>query len=152
MAVDAAPVQHRSDSPDGRDITRVALASSAGAAVEWYDFFIYGTAAALVFPKLFFRPDLPLFVAQLAAFATFAIGFIARPLGGILFGHFGDLLGRKRALVFALMLMGLSTALIGTLPTYEQVGIVAPLLLILLRLLQGLAIGGQWGGAALLAI
>jgi metabolite-proton symporter len=152
MAVDTAPVQHRSDSPDGRDITRVALASSAGAAVEWYDFFIYGTAAALVFPKLFFRPDLPLFVAQLAAFATFAIGFIARPLGGILFGHFGDLLGRKRALVFALILMGLSTALIGMLPTYETVGIVAPLLLILLRLLQGLAIGGQWGGAALLAI
>jgi metabolite-proton symporter len=152
MAADTAPAQHRSASPKGRDITRVALISSAGAAVEWYDFFIYGTAAALVFPKLFFRPDLPLFVAQLAAFATFAIGFIARPLGGILFGHFGDLLGRKRALVFALMLMGLSTALIGALPTYGQVGIVAPLLLILLRLLQGLAIGGQWGGAALLAI
>lgn len=136
----------------GNDITRVALISSAGAAVEWYDFFIYGTAAALVFPKLFFRPDLPLFVAQLAAFATFAIGFIARPVGGILFGHFGDALGRKRALVFALILMGLSTAAIGALPTYDKAGIAAPLCLIALRLLQGLAIGGQWGGAALLAI
>jgi|UniRef100_UPI00356708A3 MFS family permease len=102
---------------DSRSITKIALTSSAGAAVEWYDFFIYGTAAALVFPQLFFPATLPPFVAQIAAFATFAIGFIARPLGGILFGHFGDLLGRKRALVFALMLMGLSTALIGTLPT-----------------------------------
>ena len=140
------------DVPDGRSITKIALTSSAGAAVEWYDFFIYGTAAALVFPRLFFPADLPLFVAQIAAFATFAIGFIARPLGGILFGHFGDLLGRKRALVFALMLMGLSTALIGILPTYDMVGVLAPLLLIFLRLMQGLAIGGQWGGAALLAI
>ena len=96
---------------------RIALTAAAGAAIEWYDFFIYGTAAALVFPQLFFPATLPPFVAQIAAFATFAIGFIARPLGGILFGHFGDLLGRKRALVFALMLMGLSTALIGTLPT-----------------------------------
>lgn len=102
---------------DSRSVTKIALTSSAGAAVEWYDFFIYGTAAALVFPQLFFPATLPFFVAQIAAFATFPIGFIARPLGGILFGHFGDLLGRKRALVFALMLMGLSTALIGTLPT-----------------------------------
>lgn len=152
MAVETQSAQQSADAPGGRDITKVALTSSAGAAVEWYDFFIYGTAAALVFPKLFFRPDLPLFVAQLAAFATFAIGFIARPLGGVLFGHFGDLIGRKRALVFALILMGLSTALIGVLPTYDQVGVVAPLFLIVLRLLQGLAIGGQWGGAALLAI
>ncbi|HWK36594.1 MFS transporter [Sphingomonas sp.] len=152
MAIDTSATRRSSDTPSGRDITKVALTSSAGAAVEWYDFFIYGTAAALVFPKLFFPPDLPLFVAQIAAFGTFAIGFIARPLGGILFGHFGDLLGRKRALVFALMLMGLSTALIGVLPTYHHVGIAAPLMLIVLRLLQGLAIGGQWGGAALLAI
>lgn len=152
MVVDNTSERRPVDNPSGRDITRIALTSSAGAAVEWYDFFIYGTAAALVFPKLFFRPDLPLFVAQLAAFATFAIGFIARPLGGILFGHFGDALGRKRALVFALILMGVSTALIGALPTYDHVGIVAPLCLIVLRLLQGLAIGGQWGGAALLAI
>jgi metabolite-proton symporter len=151
MAVDTIE-QQSTHGPSGRGITKIALTSAAGAAVEWYDFFIYGTAAALVFPKLFFRPDMPLYVAQLAAFATFAIGFIARPLGGILFGHFGDALGRKRALVVALILMGLSTALIGVLPTYEKVGIVAPLCLIVLRLLQGLAIGGQWGGAALLAI
>lgn len=152
MAADTMIVRRSPDARSGRDITKIALTSAAGAAVEWYDFFIYGTAAALVFPKVFFRPDMPLYVAQLAAFATFAIGFIARPLGGILFGHFGDALGRKRALVFALILMGLSTALIGTLPTYEKVGIAAPLCLIVLRLLQGLAIGGQWGGAALLAI
>ena len=152
MAADTTAAGQASDAPREKNITKIALTSSAGAAVEWYDFFIYGTAAALVFPRLFFHPDLPLFVAQIAAFGTFAVGFIARPLGGILFGHFGDLLGRKRALVFALMLMGLSTALIGVLPTYHQVGFVAPLLLILLRMLQGLAIGGQWGGAALLAI
>ena len=152
MASDTIPVDRPFDERTGKSITTVALTSSAGAAIEWYDFFIYGTAAALVFPKLFFRPDLPLFMAQIAAFATFAIGFLARPLGGILFGHFGDVLGRKRALVFALMLMGVSTALIGALPTYDQVGLVAPLLLVVLRLLQGLAIGGQWGGAALLAI
>jgi MFS family permease len=152
MAADTISVQQSTDYPTGRGITKIALTSSAGAAVEWYDFFIYGTAAALVFPKLFFPPDLPLFVGQIAAFATFAVGFIARPLGGVLFGHFGDLLGRKRALVFALILMGLSTALIGALPTYHDAGFVAPLCLIVLRLLQGLAIGGQWGGAALLAI
>lgn len=152
MASQGRPSEQAFDEAKGKHITTVALTSSAGAAIEWYDFFIYGTAAALVFPKLFFRPDLPLFIAQIAAFATFAIGFIARPLGGILFGHFGDILGRKRALVFALMLMGVSTALIGTLPTYDKVGWLAPLLLVVLRLLQGLAIGGQWGGAALLAI
>ena len=152
MASTQATTSDAQEARDARRITKIALTSSAGAAVEWYDFFIYGTAAALIFPKLFFPADLPPFVAQIAAFATFAIGFIARPFGGVVFGHFGDLLGRKRALVFALMMMGLSTALIGALPTYEQAGIAAPLLLILMRLLQGLAIGGQWGGAALLAI
>src|SRR5262245_6835509 len=126
--------------------------ASAGAAVEWYDFFIYGTAAALVFPKLFFPPDLPQFVAQIAAFSTFAVGFIARPIGGVLFGHFGDLHGRKRALVLAMMLMGAATTLIGLLPSYATAGILAPLLLVVLRFVQGLAVGGQWGGAALLAI
>ena len=126
--------------------------ASAGAAVEWYDFFIYGTAAALVFPKLFFPADLPPFVAQIAAFSTFAVGFIARPIGGMLFGHFGDLHGRKRALVLAMMLMGGATTLIGLLPSYATAGSLAPLLLVVLRFVQGLAVGGQWGGAALLAI
>jgi metabolite-proton symporter len=131
---------------------KVAVMASAGAAVEWYDFFIYGTAAALVFPHLFFPADLPPFVAQIASFSTFAVGFVARPLGGVLFGHYGDSHGRKRALVLAMFLMGISTTLIGLLPSYASVGVVAPLLLVALRFVQGLAVGGQWGGAALLAI
>lgn len=131
---------------------RIALTAAAGAAIEWYDFFIYGTAAALVFPHLFFPADIPPFVAQIAAFSTFAVGFVARPFGGMVFGHFGDLIGRKRALVAALVLMGLSTAAIGLLPSYARAGVAAPVLLVLLRFAQGLAVGGQWGGAALLAI
>lgn len=131
---------------------KVAVMASSGAAVEWYDFFIYGTAAALVFPKLFFPADLPPFVAQIASFSTFAVGFIARPLGGMLFGHHGDIHGRKQALVLAMFLMGISTTLIGLLPSYAQIGVAAPLLLVAMRFAQGLAVGGQWGGAALLAI
>jgi MFS family permease len=133
-------------------IVKVALTASAGATVEWYDFFIYGTAAALVFPKLFFPADIPPFLAQMAAFSTFAVGFIARPFGGALFGHFGDIFGRKRALVTALVVMGLATAAIGVLPSYAMAGGFAPFLLVVLRFIQGLAVGGQWGGAALLAI
>ncbi len=140
------------DAPPKKAPYKVALTAAAGAAIEWYDFFIYGTAAALVFPTLFFPADIPPFAAQIAAFSTFAVGFIARPIGGVLFGHFGDLIGRKRALSAALVLMGLSSSLIGLLPSYAAVGWVAPLLLVLLRFVQGLAIGGQWGGAALLAI
>ena len=131
---------------------KVALIASAGASVEWYDFFIYGTAAALIFPTLFFPPELPLFVAQIAAFSTFAVGFVARPLGGILFGHFGDRHGSKLALVLAMFLMVIATTAIGLLPSYASAGILAPLMLVVLRFLQGLAVGGQWGGAALLAI
>ncbi|MBI1199282.1 MAG: MFS transporter [Phenylobacterium sp.] len=131
---------------------RVALTAGAGATIEWYDFFAYGTAAALVFPRIFFPADLPPLVAQLAAFSTFAVGFIARPLGGMVFGHFGDLLGRKRALLTALLTMGLATSAIGVLPTYAAVGVLSPLMLVLLRFAQGIAVGGQWGGAALMAI
>lgn len=131
---------------------RIAAMASAGAAIEWYDFFIYGTAAALVFPKLFFPADLPPFIAQIAAFSTFAVGFIARPIGGMVFGHFGDLHGRKQALVVAMLVMGAATTLIGLLPSYAIAGSLAPLLLVVLRFVQGLAVGGQWGGAALLAI
>lgn len=131
---------------------RIALMASMGAAVEWYDFFVYGTAAALVFPKLFFPPELPLFVAQIASFSTFAVGFIARPIGGMVFGHIGDLHGRKRALVLAMVVMGLATTGIGLLPGYATVSTLAPLLLVVLRFIQGLAVGGQWGAAALLAI
>jgi metabolite-proton symporter len=136
----------------GPSIMKVAVTASAGAAIEWYDFFVYGTAAALVFPRLFFAADLPPFVAQMAAFSTFAVGFIARPIGGMLFGHFGDLYGRKRALATALFIMGIATTCIGFLPTYASVGALSPLLLVALRFIQGLAVGGQWGGAALLAI
>lgn len=138
--------------PSGSSIIKIAVTASAGAAIEWYDFFIYGTAAALVFPKLFFPADLPPFVAQIAAFSTFAVGFLARPIGGLLFGHFGDLFGRKRALAVALLIMGVATTCVGLLPTYATAGVLAPLLLVLLRFVQGLAVGGQWGGAALLAI
>ena len=131
---------------------KVAMTASAGAAIEWYDFFIYGTAAALVFPHLFFPADLPPFVAQIASFSTFAVGFIARPIGGIVFGHFGDIFGRKRALASALLIMGVSTTAVGLLPSYADVGVIAPLSLVALRFVQGLAVGGQWGGAALMAI
>ncbi|MBS0332585.1 MAG: MHS family MFS transporter [Proteobacteria bacterium] len=135
-----------------RSLFRVALTAGAGATIEWYDFFVYGTAAALVFPKVFFPADLPPLVAQLAAFSTFAVGFLARPFGGMVFGHFGDRLGRKRALLTALLVMGLATTAIGALPTYAAAGVASPLLLVLLRLIQGVAVGGQWGGAALMAI
>ena len=139
--------------PAGRNgIVRLALTSLAASSIEWYDFFIYGTAAALVFPKLFFPASLPPVVAQLAAFSTFAVGFIARPVGGVLFGHFGDVMGRKRALVTALLMMGFATTGVGLMPSYATLGVASPVILIVLRFLQGLAVGGQWGGAALIAI
>jgi metabolite-proton symporter len=122
----------------------------AGTSIEWYDFFLYGTAAAIIFPKAFFPSDMPAMVALIASFSTFAVGFLARPLGGIIFGHFGDRVGRKQTLVLALLIMGTSTTLIGLLPTYATIGYIAPLILVLLRFVQGLAIGGQWGGAMLL--
>src|SRR5687767_8472347 len=134
-----------------RSIRKIALTALAGTSIEWYDFFLYGTAAALVFPKAFFSAGMPPAVALLASFSTFAVGFIARPVGGIIFGHYGDRIGRKRALVVALLLMGTATTLIGCLPTYAAIGAWAPILLIVLRFAQGIAIGGQWGGAVLLA-
>lgn len=134
------------------NMARVALTSLAASSIEWYDFFIYGTAAALVFPKLFFAAGLPPAVAQLASFSTFAVGFIARPVGGVVFGHFGDRVGRKKALVTAMLMMGLGTTAVGLLPSYATIGVAAPVILIVLRFIQGLAVGGQWGGAALLAI
>jgi metabolite-proton symporter len=133
-----------------KDMRKVALTSLSGTSIEWYDFFLYGTAAAVIFPKAFFPQDLPTMVALIASFSTFAVGFLARPLGGAIFGHFGDRVGRKQTLVVALMMMGVATTLIGFLPTYESIGILAPLLLVALRFVQGLAIGGQWGGAMLL--
>ncbi len=142
-----------SDTP-GQDqqqnMRRVAMTSLAGTSIEWYDFFLYGTAAAVIFPKAFFPQELPTMILLIISFSTLAVGFLARPLGGIIFGHFGDRIGRKRTLVVALMMMGVATTLIGFLPTYASIGIAAPLLLVALRFIQGLAIGGQWGGAMLL--
>ncbi|WP_024876159.1 MFS transporter [Saccharomonospora piscinae] len=130
-------------------IKRVVGASMIGTTVEWYDFFLYGSAAALVFNKLFFPEADPL-VGTMLAFATYAIGFVARPLGGLVFGHYGDKLGRKKLLVLSLLLMGGATFAMGLLPTYATIGVAAPLLLILLRLVQGFAVGGEWGGAVLI--
>ncbi|WP_308817233.1 MFS transporter [Pseudonocardia alni] len=132
-------------------IRKVAAACLAGTTIEFYDFFIYGTAAALVFPKLFF-PQVSPFIGTLLAFASFGVGFVARPLGGAIFGHFGDRLGRKKMLVISLMMMGLSTIAIGALPTYATAGLLAPTLLVALRLIQGVAVGGEWGGAVLMAV
>lgn len=132
------------------NMRKVAMTSLAGTSIEWYDFFLYGTAAAIIFPTAFFPQELPPMVLLIISFSTFAVGFIARPLGGLIFGHFGDRIGRKRTLVVALMMMGVATTLIGFLPTYATIGIAAPLLLVALRFVQGLAIGGQWGGAMLL--
>ncbi|WP_321792269.1 MFS transporter [Caballeronia sp. J97] len=129
---------------------RAALASFIGTTIEWYDFYSYATAAAIVFGPLFFPGESRL-LSLLASFGTFAIGFFARPLGGVLFGHIGDRVGRKRSLMLTLMLMAVSTVAIGCLPTFGQAGAIAPVLLIVLRLLQGVAVGGEWGGAVLLA-
>lgn len=128
---------------------KVALTALAGTSIEWYDFFLYATAAALVFPSAFF-PDSTPTMGLILSFGTFAFGFIARPLGGIIFGHWGDRVGRKKTLVIALVMMGVASTLIGLLPTYATIGIAAPILLSVLRFAQGLAIGGQWGGAMLL--
>jgi len=130
---------------------RVALASAIGTTIEWYDFFIYGTAAAVVFAPQFF-PQVSSLAGMLASFATFAIGFLARPLGGIVMGHFGDRIGRKSTLVWCLLLMGLATFGIGVLPNYSRLGVWAPLLLVLFRFVQGFALGGEWGGAVLMSV
>jgi MFS family permease len=135
-----------------RSPAAIALVAMAGASIEYYDFFIYATAVTLVFPTHFFSRALPPVIAQFAAFSTFSVGFIARPLGGVLFGHFGDVFGRRRALSSALITMGVATTLVGVLPTYDVAGSSAVVLLVVLRFVQGLAVGGQWGGAALLAI
>jgi MHS family shikimate/dehydroshikimate transporter-like MFS transporter len=132
-------------------IRRVAFASFIGTAIEWYDFFLYATAAALIFPKLFFPQFSPL-AGTLASYATFGVGLIARPVGGVVFGHFGDRVGRKSMLVITLLMMGVATFLLGLLPTFNDIGILAPTFLVVLRFLQGFAVGGEWGGATLMAI
>ena len=137
---------HPADPPRS-PIRKVVAASLVGTTVEWYDFFLYGVAAAVVFPTVFFPGDEH---GTLKAFATFAVGFLARPVGGIVFGHFGDRIGRKKLLVLSLMLMGVATFAIGLLPGVDSIGVLAPTLLVVLRLLQGFALGGEWGGAVLI--
>lgn len=136
-------------SPDKGMVKRVVSASLIGATIEWYDFFLYGVVAGIVFNKLYFPTGDPL-VSTMLAYTTFAVGFITRPLGGIIFGHFGDKIGRKSMLVLTLMIMGISTVAIGLVPTYESIGVWAPISLLLLRVLQGIGLGGEWGGAVLM--
>ena len=137
--------------PPPSSVRRVIVASLIGTSLEWYDFFIYGTAAALVFNKLFFPSFEPL-VGTLLAFATYAVGFIARPLGGVVFGHYGDKLGRKNVLVVTLLMMGIATFAIGLMPTHATIGVWAPIVLVALRFVQGLGLGGEWGGAVLMTL
>ena len=145
-ATSTAPSAH-----DEQTIRRVVTSALVGATIEWYDFFLYGVVAGIVFNKLYFPTGDPV-VATLLAYTTFAVGFVARPLGGIIFGHFGDRIGRKSMLIMTLMIMGVATFLIGLVPTYEQIGVWAPSLLLLLRVLQGIGLGGEWGGAVLMAV
>jgi metabolite-proton symporter len=132
-------------------VRRAALASSIGTTIEWYDFFLYNTAAALVFPHLFFPASTP-YVGAMASFATYAVGFVARPLGAAIFGHWGDRIGRKATLIVTLLVMGISSAIVGVLPGTTAIGAAAPLILVALRLVQGLAIGGEWSGSVLIAM
>jgi MHS family shikimate/dehydroshikimate transporter-like MFS transporter len=136
---------------DRTSLQKVIAASLIGSVIEWYDFFIYGTAAALIFGQLFFPGSDPL-IGTLYSFGTYAVGFIARPIGGVFCGHYGDKIGRKSMLVMTLIVMGVATTLVGLLPTYESIGIWAPVLLVVLRFLQGFAVGGEWGGATLMAV
>jgi MFS transporter, MHS family, shikimate and dehydroshikimate transport protein len=137
--------------PSRRSLIEAVVASTIGTTIEWYDFFLYGTAAAKVFPTLFFPESDPL-SAQMKSFGTFAVGFIGRPVGGILFGYLGDRVGRKSTLVATLLLMGISTLIIGFLPTYATLGAAAPIMLTVLRFIQGVGVGGEWGGSVLLAL
>ena len=140
------------EAPGGRRaLIEAVIASTVGTTIEWYDFFLYGVMAALVFPRLFF-PQVDPFVGQILSFATFTAGFVARPLGGVIFGYLGDRIGRKSTLVATLLLMGLSTVCIGFLPTADRIGLAAPFLLTFLRFVQGIGVGGEWGGAVLLAL
>lgn len=134
-----------------REARLTAVASTVGAVIDWYDFFLYGTAAALVLAPLFFPESNPV-VGLLAAFGTYAVGFLFRPIGGAIFGHYGDKLGRKRMLVITVIIMGVASALVGVLPTYASIGVWAPVLLVVLRAIQGVAVGGEWGGATLMAV
>lgn len=134
-----------------KEVRRVLVSSFVGALIEWYDFYVFGIASAIVFNRIFF-PSFDPAVGTLASFATLAVGFFARPIGGAIWGHFGDRIGRKRMLVLSIIVMGIGTTVIGALPTYAQIGVAAPIILVILRFLQGIAAGGEWGGAVLIAM
>ncbi|ULN33900.1 MFS transporter [Mycolicibacterium smegmatis] len=152
MTVTVDLVDEQPNTPDEKKTVRTAvLASVVGTTIEWYDFFLYATAASLVFNHAFF-PDQSSFVGTMLAFATFAVGFVVRPIGGFVFGHVGDRIGRKKTLALTMLLMGVATALMGFLPTAAQIGVLAPILLLVLRIVQGFALGGEWAGAVLLAV
>lgn len=136
--------------PDPRQRRRAIVSGTIGSSTEWYDFYLYGVAAATIFNHQFFPAGTSVYVSTLLAFSTYAVGFLARPLGGIIFGHFGDRVGRKKALVFSLLMMGCSTVIVGLLPGYATIGIAAPLLLTIMRLIQGIGVGGEWAGATLM--
>ena len=144
-------VTHKTDGSQRVQVRRAALASAVGTTIEWYDFFLYNTAAALVFPHLFF-PSSSAYAGAMQSFATYAVGFAARPIGAAIFGHWGDRIGRKATLIITLLLMGISSGVVGMLPGTAAIGFAAPLILVLLRLIQGIAIGGEWSGSVLLAM
>src|SRR5262249_19138359 len=145
-------MQSRSSSGGfGTSIGTIALASAIGTTIEWYDFFLFGVVTPLVLNKLFF-PNFDPLVGTLLAYTTFFVGFISRPIGGIIFGHYGDRIGRKTVLVLTILIMGIATFLIGCLPTYASVGIWAPVMLLVLRIFQGIGIGGEWGGPVLMGV
>ena len=145
------PAPSAPSSPTARETRRVAAATLIGTSIEWFDFFVYGAAAALVFNKLFFPTANPL-TGTLLALSTFGVGFVARPFGGVIFAHFGDRIGRKSMLVLSVVMMGGGTFLVGLLPTYATIGVLAPILLVLLRIVQGIGLGGEWGAAAVMAV
>ncbi|MFZ0721270.1 MAG: MFS transporter, partial [Xanthobacteraceae bacterium] len=142
---------YKKDDGATMSIGTIALASAIGTTIEWYDFFLYGVMTPLVLNKLFF-PNADVLISTLLAYGTFFVGFLSRPIGGIIFGHYGDRLGRKTVLILTLLIMGVATFLIGLLPTYASAGMWAPLLLLALRIFQGIGIGGEWGGAVLMAV
>jgi MFS family permease len=150
MNVPSDTTQQSVTVPAARQVRLVAFTSLVGTTIEWYDFFLYGTMSGLVFNRLYF-PSHDTFVSTALAYTVYAVGFVTRPVGGIVFGHFGDTIGRKPLLVLTLLIMGVSTFLIGLIPTYEQIGVAAPMLLLLLRLMQGIGLGGEWGGAVIMA-
>lgn len=149
--MNTASNQTASEKVDKKQLSRVAFASLIGTFIEFYDYFIYGAAAALVFPHLFFS-DMSPTVATIVSFATLGVAFITRPIGAVLFGHYGDTVGRKAMLIASVTIMGVATVVIGLLPTYETIGVAAPILLVIIRLIQGLAVGGEWGGATTMMV